>query len=54
MSGLLFKSDWVHVTRHCEAQDTTFEYSKVRYANVYPGIDIVYLGNQSRMEHECL
>jgi hypothetical protein len=28
------------------------QYAKVRYANVYPGIDIVYHGNQSRMEHD--
>jgi hypothetical protein len=28
------------------------QYAKVRYANVYPGIDIVYHGNQSRLEHD--
>lgn len=30
------------------------QYAKVRYANVYPGIDIVYHGNQSRLEHDFL
>lgn len=28
------------------------QYAKVRYANVYPGIDIVFHGNQSRLEHD--
>jgi hypothetical protein len=28
------------------------QYAKVRYASVYPGIDIVYHGNQGRMEHD--
>ena len=27
-------------------------YGKVRYRNVYPGIDVVYYGNQSRLEHD--
>jgi hypothetical protein len=28
------------------------QYAKVRYANVYPGIDVVYYGNQNRLEHD--
>ena len=28
------------------------QYGKVRYRNVYPGIDVVYYGNQSRLEHD--
>ncbi len=28
------------------------QYAKVRYVDVYPGVDIVYHGNQSRMEHD--
>jgi len=28
------------------------QYARVRYGNVYPGIDIVYHGNQGRMEHD--
>ncbi len=27
-------------------------YKQVRYRNVYPGIDVVYYGNQSRVEHD--
>src|SRR5580700_7412409 len=27
-------------------------YSRVRYSDVYPGIDLVYYGNQSRLEHD--
>ncbi len=27
-------------------------YRQVRYENVYPGIDVVYYGNQSRVEHD--
>lgn len=27
-------------------------YRQVRYTNVYPGIDVVYYGNQSRVEHD--
>jgi hypothetical protein len=27
-------------------------YAKVRYGNVYPGIDLVFHGNQSRLEHD--
>ena len=28
------------------------QYAKVRYANIYPGIDVVYYGNQQRLEHD--
>jgi Beta-propeller repeat/Abnormal spindle-like microcephaly-assoc'd, ASPM-SPD-2-Hydin len=28
------------------------QYEKVRYVDVYPGVDIVYHGNQSRLEHD--
>jgi hypothetical protein len=28
------------------------QYAKVRYGNVYPGIDLVFHGNQSRLEHD--
>jgi HYDIN/CFA65/VesB family protein/beta-propeller repeat-containing protein len=45
-SNYLFGSDpgkWVtHVT----------QYAKVRYANIYSGIDVVYYGSQSRLEHD--
>ena len=27
-------------------------YSKVRYPNVYPGIDLIYYGNQSQLEYD--
>ena len=27
-------------------------YGRVRYAGIYPGIDLVYYGNQSRLEHD--
>ena len=27
-------------------------YRQVRYENIYPGIDVVYYGNQSRVEHD--
>ncbi len=27
-------------------------YGRVRYANIYEGIDLVYYGNQSRLEHD--
>ena len=27
-------------------------YAKVRYGQVYPGIDLIYYGNQGRMEHD--
>jgi hypothetical protein len=27
-------------------------YSRVRYGQVYPGIDLIYYGNQGRMEHD--
>ena len=27
-------------------------YRQVRYTNIYPGIDLVYYGNQSRVEHD--
>jgi hypothetical protein len=29
-------------------------YKQVRYKNVYPGIDLVYYGNQSRVEHDFI
>jgi hypothetical protein len=29
-----------------------FHYAKVRYANVYPGIDVVHHGNQNRLEDD--
>jgi hypothetical protein len=28
------------------------QYGRVRYSNVYPGIDVLYHGNQSRLEHD--
>jgi hypothetical protein len=28
------------------------QYAKVRYANVYPGVDLVYYGNQREMEYD--
>src|SRR5437868_15247966 len=28
------------------------QYAKVRYTNIYPGIDVVYYGNQDRLEHD--
>lgn len=28
------------------------QYAKVRYENLYPGIDLVYYGNQGRIEHD--
>jgi Beta-propeller repeat len=28
------------------------QYARVRYANVYPGIDLVFHGNDSRLEHD--
>jgi hypothetical protein len=27
-------------------------YAKVKYANVYPGVDLVYYGNQGKLEHD--
>jgi hypothetical protein len=45
-SNYLFGSDpdkWLTNVSH---------YAKVRYANVYPGIDIVYHGNQDRLEDD--
>jgi hypothetical protein len=27
-------------------------YAKVKYANVYPGVDLVYYGNQGRLEYD--
>ncbi len=30
------------------------QYAKARYANVYPGIDVVYYGNQDRLEHDFI
>jgi hypothetical protein len=30
------------------------QYAKVRYANVYSGVDVVYYGNQDRLEHDFL
>jgi hypothetical protein len=30
------------------------QYAKVRYANVYPGIDLVFHGSQSRLEHDFI
>lgn len=29
-------------------------YRQVRYKNIYPGIDLVYYGNQSRVEHDFI
>ncbi len=29
-------------------------YAKVRYRNVYPGVDLVYYGNQQRIEHDFI
>jgi hypothetical protein len=29
-------------------------FSRVRYKNLYPGIDIVYYGNQSQLEHDLI
>jgi hypothetical protein len=47
-SNFLFGTDphkWItHVT----------QYAKVRYANVYPGIDVVYHGNQDRLENDFI
>jgi len=45
-SNYLFGSDpnkWITDVAH---------YAKVRYANIYPGIDVVYYGNQDRLEHD--
>ena len=28
------------------------QYGKVRYTNIYPGVDVVYYGNQDRLEHD--
>jgi hypothetical protein len=45
-SNYLFGSDpnkWITDVAH---------YDKVRYANIYPGIDVVYYGNQDRLEHD--
>ena len=28
------------------------QYAKVRYTNIYPGVDVVYYGNQDRLEHD--
>ncbi len=30
------------------------QYAKVRYEDVYPGIDLVYYGNQGRVEHDFI
>ena len=27
-------------------------YAKVKYTNVYPGVDVIYYGNQGRLEHD--
>ena len=27
-------------------------YAKVKYANVYPGVDLVYYGNQGKLEYD--
>jgi hypothetical protein len=27
-------------------------YARVKYANVYPGVDLVYYGNQGRLEYD--
>jgi len=27
-------------------------YAKVKYANVYPGVDVVYYGNQGQLEYD--
>ena len=29
-------------------------YARVRYANVYPGVDLVYYGNQRQLEHDFI
>ena len=29
-------------------------YSKVRFADVYPGVDLLYYGNQGRLEHDFI
>jgi hypothetical protein len=36
-------ADWITGVEH---------YAQVRYADVYPGIDLVFHGNQSRLEHD--
>src|SRR5438477_339705 len=28
------------------------QYAKVRYTNIYPGVDVIYYGNQDRLEHD--
>ena len=30
------------------------QYAKVKYKDIYPGIDLVYYGNQGRMEHDFI
>ncbi len=30
------------------------QYAKVRYRNVYPGVDVVYYGNQGQVEHDFI
>ena len=52
--------------RNCPASATTFgndpakwrtnvpHYQRVRYPNVYPGIDLVYYGNPQRLEHDFI
>src|SRR5262249_47247156 len=30
------------------------QYAKVRYRDVYPGVDLVYYGNQQRVEHDFI
>lgn len=35
-------------------QSNVSTYSKVRYSNVYPGIDVVYYGNQRQLEYDFI
>ena len=29
-------------------------FAKVKYENVYPGVDVVYYGNQGRLEYDLI
>jgi photosystem II stability/assembly factor-like uncharacterized protein len=54
VDGLPGKANYFRGNDPSKWQSNVATYSKVRYSNVYPGIDVIYYGNQRQLEYDFI